>query len=42
MKRIKEKWDAKYPNRNNVSTQNLRDNAVRLDNAVRMEMKEPI
>ena len=37
MKRIKEKWDAKYPNRNNVSTQNLRDNAVKF----RMEMNEP-
>ena len=37
MKRTKEKWDAKYPNRNNVSTQNLRDNAVRF----RMEMNEP-
>ena len=23
MKRIKEKWDAKYPNRNYMSTQNL-------------------
>ena len=29
MERIKEKWDTKYPNRNNVSTQNLRDNTVR-------------
>ena len=29
MKHIKEKWDAKYPNRHYVSTQNLRDNAVR-------------
>ena len=37
MKRIKEKWDAKYPNRNNVSTQNLRNNAVRF----RLEMNEP-
>ena len=37
MKRIEEKWDAKYPNRNYVSTQNLRDNAVRF----RMEMNEP-
>ena len=37
MKRIKEKCDAKYPNRNYVSTQNLRDNAVRFI----MEMNEP-
>ena len=37
MKRIKEKWGAKYPNRNYVSTQNLRDNAVRF----RMDMNEP-
>ena len=37
MKRIKDKWDAKYPHRNSVSTQNLRDNAVRF----RMEMNEP-
>ena len=37
MKRIKGKWDAKYPNRNNVSTQNLRDNAGRF----RLEMNEP-
>ena len=29
MKPIKEKSDAKYPNRNNVSTQNLKDNAGR-------------
>ena len=36
MKRIKEKWDAKYPNRNNVSAQNLRNNAVRF----RLEMNE--
>ena len=36
MKRIKERWDAKYPNRNHVSTQNLRDNLVRY----RMEMNE--
>ena len=37
MKRIKEKWDVKYLNRNNVSTLNLRDNAVRL----KMEMNKP-
>ena len=37
MKRIKGKWDAKYPNRNNVSAQNLRDNAGRF----RLEMNEP-
>ena len=37
MKRIKGKWYAKYPNRNNVSTQNLRDNAGRF----RLEMNEP-
>ena len=37
IKRIKEKWDAKYPNRNYVSTQNFRDNAVRF----RMEMNKP-
>ena len=37
MKRIKEKWDAKYPNHNNLSTQNLRNNAVRF----RLEMNEP-
>ena len=37
MKRIKEKWDTKYPNRNMVSTQNLRDNTVRF----RLEMNEP-
>ena len=37
MKSIKENEDAKYPNRNYVSTQNLRDNAVRF----RMEMNEP-
>ena len=36
-KRIKEELDAKYPNHNNVSTQNLRDNAVRF----RLEMNEP-
>ena len=36
MKRIKDKWDTKYPNRNNVSTQNLRDNTVRF----RLEMNE--
>ena len=36
MERIKEKWDTKYPNRNNVSTQNLRDNTVRFQ----LEMNE--
>ena len=37
MKRVKEKWDTKYPNRNYVSTQNLRGNAVRF----RMKVNEP-
>ena len=37
LKRIKEKWDVKYPSCNNVSTLNLRDNAVRF----RMEMNKP-
>ena len=37
MKRIKKKWDAKHSNRNNVSKQNLRDNAGRF----RLEMNEP-
>ena len=37
MKRIKENWDAKYLNRNNMSTQNLRDNAARF----RMETNGP-
>ena len=35
-KHIKEKCDAKYRNRNDVSTQNLRDNAVRF----RLKMSE--
>ena len=35
-KHIKEKWDAKYRNRKDVSTQKLRDNAVRF----RLEMSE--
>ena len=30
--RLKRSWDARYPEKNRVSKQNLRDNATRLKN----------